>query len=308
MDGMTWLWNDGQCELPGNEADQSSTITTTLPQSCCWGRGEYTLRWTRISMPPGRRRFLLRVARGSRTSTSTSGASLAMTSRARARTDPRRDRPKFNPTILFSLFPSISMLYPEDWADLKNHTTSFEPRAFLLERALLADRSAAFYGEWTAPTSRTVASALHVGTVSRWWWEPIRRQILRYAGVSEDVLDRSLEGYGAVDVLSLNGRLQAYHDYGAPVGDYTPVAKAGSYTPLVTYISRQKSRRRLTPDSHNDLLRHMEQRALVAGFEFLVVEAEKLTHEEQFALAGRTTVRKCDTWLIRSCWVCTGTV
>ncbi len=34
----------------------------------------------------------------------------------------------------------------------------------------------------------------------------------------------------------------------------------------------------------------LEARAKKLDFEFIVVEAEKLTHEEQFALAARTTV------------------
>ena len=110
-----------------------------------------------------------------------------------------RDKPRFNPTILFSLFPSASILYPDDFADLAKSTLSHRPSAFVLDRTLLADRSAAFRGEWTAPTSRTVASALRVGTTSRWWWEPLRRQVLRWSGVEESVLDRNLEGRGAVD-------------------------------------------------------------------------------------------------------------
>nr|XP_019007353.1 uncharacterized protein I206_07919 [Kwoniella pini CBS 10737]OCF46134.1 hypothetical protein I206_07919 [Kwoniella pini CBS 10737] len=166
-----------------------------------------------------------------------------------------RDKPKFNPLLMYALFPSISILYPEDWADMKNQTISDKPKAFVLERALLADRSAAFRGEWTAPTARTVASALHVGSTSRWWWEPIRRQILRYSGLPEK-----------------------------------PLSPPGSYIPVITYISRQSSRRRLTKESHEELVKALEERSKKLGWELIIVEAEKMTKEEQFALAGRTTI------------------
>ncbi|WRT70692.1 uncharacterized protein IL334_007690 [Kwoniella shivajii] len=192
-----------------------------------------------------------------------------------------RDKPKFNPTILYALFPSVSILYPEDWADFKNQTISSKPKAFMLERALLADRSAAFRGEWTGPTARTVASALHVGSTTRWWWEPIRRQVLRYSGLSELVINRNLEGHGAIDPVNL---------VGPGVDVVEPLAPQGTYQPVITYISRQSSRRRLTKESHEDLVKALEERAKKLGWELIIVEAEKMSKEDQFALAGRTTI------------------
>lgn len=159
----------------------------------------------------------------------------------------------------------------------------------MLERAILADRSAAFYGQYTIPTSRTVASALHVGKTSHWWWEPIRRQILRYSGVDESVIDRNLEGLGAIDPAQLQ-----MPGGGLVLPDPEPPVAPVRYTALVTYISRQRSRRRLTPESHADLLAHLEERSQKIGFELVVVEAETIPLEEQFALAGRTTVSGVD--------------
>lgn len=192
----------------------------------------------------------------------------------------------------------MSLLYPEDWADIGKQTVHGRPRAFMLERALLADRSAAFYGQYTIPTSRTVANALHIGTTTRWWWEPIRRQMLRYSGVQEGILDRNLEGLGAIDPATVNQPHMAGVDtdvnVGVGVSEVEPLATPGTYSPLVTYISRQNSRRRLTPESHADLVRHLEDRAKTVGFELVIVEAEKLSMEDQFALAGRTTVSMTD--------------
>jgi hypothetical protein len=178
------------------------------------------------------------------------------------------------------------MLYPEDFADLKRITSEGQQKAYMLERAILADRSAAFRGPYTGPTSRTVASALQVGKTSRWWWEPLRRQMLRYASVPESVIDRNLEGFGAVDPA-----LDSKPLLGAPgVVDLEPLSPEGTYKPLVTYISRQSSRRRLTVQAHAELVKALDERAKKVGFELLVIEAEKFSKEEQIAIAAKTTV------------------
>ena len=218
----------------------------------------------------------------------------------------RRDGPRFNPTILFACFPSASLLYPNDFDDFTNITRSAQPKAFMLERALLADRSAAFRGEWTGPTARTVANALHVGEASRWWWEPIRRQVLRFSGVSDEVINRSLEGFGAADPAI---PLQP-HIVGPEIADYQPLEPAGDYAPVITYISRQRSRRHLTASSHAELVKALEDRAERLGWNLLIVEAENLSKEEQFALAGKTTVCSIEQEferlliVVRLCLVC----
>jgi hypothetical protein len=188
---------------------------------------------------------------------------------------------------MYGVFPNTDLLFPEDMADLREVTRSEgRKKAFVLERAILADRSAAFRGPHTGPTSRTVASATAFGSASRWWWEPVRRQVLRFSGVTEEIIDRNLEGYGATDPV-------LWEKGGAEEGKYTPLVPIGKYRPVVTYISRQKSRRRLTPESHDDLVRALKERADKVDFELIIVEAEKLTKEEQFAIAGKTTVSWC---------------
>lgn len=110
--------------------------------------------------------------------------------------------------------------------------------------------------------------------------------MLRYAGVSEEILDRSLEGYGAIDPVSMIGG-----SLGPGVSNLEPLAPQGTYTPVVTYISRQGSRRHLKAASHDALVKALTERSKKLGFELVIVEAERMTKEEQFALAGRTTVR-----------------
>ncbi|WVO17415.1 hypothetical protein L204_105107 [Cryptococcus depauperatus] len=192
-----------------------------------------------------------------------------------------RDKLNFNPTLLFALFPRTAILYPEDFRDFVNLTLSDKPKAFVLDRAILADRSAAFRGPFTNPTARTVAGALQVGTTSKWWWEPVRRAVLRYAGLDEDIIARNLEGHGAVDPVLLHG---------AGVDVVEPLSLPGTYNPVITYISRQNSRRHLTPESHADLVNALTERAKKLNWELVIVEAEKMSKEEQFALAGRTTI------------------
>jgi hypothetical protein len=201
-----------------------------------------------------------------------------------------RDKPRFNPAILWSAFPSISVLYQDDWADIKRATSSGLEKAYIFPRAILADRSAAFRGPYTAVNSRTVASAVRVGDPGPYWWEPVRRQVLRFAGVEEEILNISLEGYGAIDPATFETDPEALKELTPPVREPFSTMKEMRKKPLVTYISRQSSRRRLTPDSHADLVQALEEHSEKAGWELMVVEAEKLTKEEQLQLAARTTV------------------
>ena len=215
-----------------------------------------------------------------------------------------RDKPRFNPTILWSAFPSMSVLYQDDWADMKRSTSNSSglEKAYIFPRAILADRSAAFRGPATSSTSRTVASAMKVGDPGPWWWEPVRRQVLRFAGVTEEVLDIALEGYGAVNPALLVEDPDALKEYTPPSREPLSSWKEMGKKPLVTYISRQSSRRRLTPDSHKDLDGALEKHSKANDWELLVVEAEKMTKEEQLQLAARTTVSSCVTCVGISRW------
>ncbi|KAL7422875.1 hypothetical protein Q5752_002172 [Cryptotrichosporon argae] len=279
--GTTWLFNDGQCKLSGSDNMLRPVIDHYYHFAAelllgTWrtyaSLDPHITATGQTSLPPPRRAWFLHQS------------ATEWCVRADDLADDRRDTPRFNPTLLFGLFPNIALLYPDDWADLKNITSSpTTPKAYVFERALLADRSAAFRGPHTGPTARTVASSMHVGTASAWWWEPVRRQVLRFSGLSEAIISRNLEGKGAVDPALPTDNLE---------GDIANSAALppSNYRPVVTYISRQNSRRRLTPESHADLVAALEARALTADFELVVVEAERMTKEEQFALAGRTTV------------------
>lgn len=99
----------------------------------------------------------------------------------------------------------------------------------------------------------------------REWWERIRRPVVEYAG-----------------------------------GDPSP--HDGQQPIVITYISRQGSRRRLIQEHHERLVNELQ--TLVArknfeapikggqSWELNVVQAQKLTKDEQIRLASKTTVRK----------------
>jgi hypothetical protein len=146
------------------------------------------------------------------------------------------------------------------------------------------------------------------------------------------VINRNLEGRGAIDPVFFDLTAEPKHSH--PIGQNPLVDEMthggvetthvkGDYKPVITYISRQGSRRRLANESHEDLIRHLEERRDKLGYELNVVEAERLSREEQIALAGKTTVSLAfnepynylvtsSTYLkrtltCRSCWVCTVT-
>lgn len=60
--------------------------------------------------------------------------------------------------------------------------------------------------------------------------------------------------------------------------------------PLVTYISRQGSRRSLADSSHDALLKELDRAWMEEGWDVEVVQMGKLSKRDQIALISRTTV------------------
>jgi hypothetical protein len=231
-----------------------------------------------------------------------------------------RDRPGFNSYFLRAAFPGLTVETVDDWEDRIAATVPPSPligsphyadhgsapplqrlqssitglrgaelhresnkleRAWHFPRILLADRSAAFRGERCgARTQRTASEAIEtmretgmlVEGSGRAWWESVRRNVLSFAGVREDAA-----GYGMVDEENGEGE--------API--------------VITYISRQGSRRRLLVESHEvlvDALQALVDRKNVEAstggrkWELNIVQAERMSKDEQVQVAGRTTV------------------
>lgn len=160
-----------------------------------------------------------------------------------------RDYASMNEWVLRSSFPSAVMEFSRDWEDRTEMG-----RPFVFERVVVADRSAAMLGYNYARYQRTAGppNALP-GNMN--WWQPIRNNVVEFAGLSGDV------GGGTTS------------------------------TPVITYISRQEwGRRMLRPQDHDRLVTALERLRDEHGYEVNIVTAEKMSRVEQIRLAARTTV------------------
>jgi hypothetical protein len=186
--------------------------------------------------------------------------------------------------FLRSAWPSLTVETRADWADRVSTTTlhagESNGRAWRFDTVLLSDRSAAFRGpECGERTQRTAASAMKgvveraglTDFLERGWWEPVRRNVLRFAGVPQRTLD-------------IGSRAFMRAERGEPLPD------GGVAEVVVTYISRQHVKRHLISEDHEGLVRALAELCDRRGWELNVASMERLSKEEQLALAARTTV------------------
>jgi len=114
-----------------------------------------------------------------------------------------------------------------------------------------------------------VERAGRTGFLERGWWEPVRRGVLRFAGVSSRTLDIGSRAFKRVDRGSLRD--------------------GGVEEIVVTYITRQGVKRHLIEEDHDGLVRALVELCDRRGWELNVVPMERLSKEEQLAVAARTT-------------------
>jgi hypothetical protein len=230
-----------------------------------------------------------------------------------ANADGWRDDPGFNSYFLRGTLPSISVEHEEDWNDRISITRS-NTRAFRFPLLLLTDRSAAHRGVLCgSQTQRTASEAwdymrirgklngLYVGG----WWAPLREAMWRFAGADAEYHD-----FGTPSSVDLEAM--------KPTVDPTTVVnispEAQSYLPMpdkivVTYIDRQTAHlRNFIEADHLGLIEAMQELVdkkngerqafleedlpgkIPLEWEFSVMEAGKLTKDEQVRFAARTTV------------------
>ncbi|KAG8726126.1 hypothetical protein FRC11_000798, partial [Ceratobasidium sp. 423] len=213
------------------------------------------------------------------------------------------DGPSFNQFFLHAVWPGIGMEFNDAWDDRVKLTRSSDPadpnnkttHAFLYEKVLLADRSASFRGAHYSVNARTVSEAVEATRSDlengpgidkgKWWWEPLRRRVLKMSSVDQAIQDLSLWWYGSeADVARLSEKLEG-----------------GKPTFRITYISRQTARhRKLIKEDHDGLvvaLKELVERknGLPPSpenrpWDLEIVEAEHISREEQVRIAARTTV------------------
>jgi hypothetical protein len=91
----------------------------------------------------------------------------------------------FHPNLLKTVFPSMGVMYAEDWQDLDELEVPF-----IMERAVIADREASRRAmsrqgneayDWTAPFLKIDAS--------RNWWEPVRTSLTRNLHIDDESSD-----------------------------------------------------------------------------------------------------------------------
>ena len=200
-----------------------------------------------------------------------------------------RDKPGFNGYFLRASFPSLTVEVDVDWND-RVAATSAGNRAWHFPYLLLTDRSAAFRGKLCGSQNQRTASESVDALIARskldkngLWWRSIKHAVWRFAGVTADG-----EG-GGFGSRALDGNALA-----STPSDFEETQKI-----VITYISRQSSRRRLIPEDHEVLVKSLEslvQRknaettSTGREWELNVVKAEALTKDEQIQLMARTTV------------------
>jgi hypothetical protein len=226
-----------------------------------------------------------------------------------------RDDPGFNSYFLRGTLPSISVEHEEDWNDRISITRS-NTRAWHFPLVLLVDRSASFRGAlcgsqtqrtasepWDYMRNRGKLRGLHVGA----WWAPLREAMWRFAGADVEYHDFEKASSMPADLEAMTPILDS-----TTVADVSPEAQ--SYLPMpdkivITLIDRQSGHSRNFVESDNeeliqamhelvdkknsersDFIREGLWGKIPLEWEFSVMEAGKLTKDEQVRLAARTTV------------------
>ncbi|KAG9035592.1 hypothetical protein FRB95_010998 [Tulasnella sp. JGI-2019a] len=200
------------------------------------------------------------------------------------------DYSQFNQWFLHGVFPSLSIESLKEWdarrsmtAPNRTATSHQKLKAFRFTNLILSDRSATFRGNICPSQTNRIASEAYEATKnisSQWWWEPIRRSVMRFSDVEKDVMDRSVIWDGV-------------WNWGLDVAntDSTALQLASKRTPVVvSYIVRISHYRMLTPESHRSLIESLNQLCSSKGWEFNVVHAERMTREEQVQMAAKSTI------------------
>lgn len=168
-----------------------------------------------------------------------------------------RDYAAMNEWVLRGAFPGIGLEFSRDWADRASMQVPF-----VLDRVVLADRSASYHGEPYKAFLRSASNAFDLRG-SPHWWVPVRKSVLEFSGLGEEDI----------------------------IGPTTELREANEKY-VITYISRQDwGRRMLRPQDHEKLVEELYKLRDKYGYEVNVVSMDKLTRAEQLRLAGRTTVR-----------------
>ncbi|WWD17859.1 hypothetical protein CI109_102303 [Kwoniella shandongensis] len=205
------------------------------------------------------------------------------------------DYAKMNSFLSRAIFPSMSYEYQNDFLDRADTA-----RAFVFERVLFADRAAAFRGPEFAKTWRTASEAVTL-QASKYWWSPIRKNLLEFVGGGQGIdIDMNEVGLGVgveaeeadEDIVALEEEEGALAEEKEELLEADRQAKqAHMGKPVITYVSRQEwGRRMLTKKGHESLVKELKDLEKKYGWEINIVSMDKLSRDEQIRLSARTTV------------------
>lgn len=160
-----------------------------------------------------------------------------------------RDYAHMNEWVFRSSFPGATMEFIDDWRDRAEMDT-----AWVFDRVLVADRSAAMISYNWGRFQRTASTAFALpGSVD--WWMAIRDNVVQLAGID------------------------------------TTIGAGTMQRPVITYISRQNwGRRMLIQEDHEQLVKELYRLRDKHNWEVNVVEMEHVSRVEQIRLAARTTI------------------
>ncbi|GFZ43519.1 hypothetical protein JCM24511_01239 [Saitozyma sp. JCM 24511] len=205
------------------------------------------------------------------------------------------DYAKMNSFLSRAIFPSMSYEYQNDFLDRADTA-----RAFLFDQVVFVDRAASFRGPEFQRTWRTASEAVTL-QASRYWWTPIRKNLLEFVGSTgefadeDDIIGVAVEeelSPDEVDVLALEAEEAEEDQEDREMREQDIKAmSAHSGKPVITYISRQDwGRRMLLPESHESLVTELLELERKYGWEVNIVSMDKLSRDEQIRLAARTTI------------------
>lgn len=145
---------------------------------------------------------------------------------------------------------SIGIETQKDWEGRAKMTETKTPGAqkvWRFEQLLLADRSATFRGNITPGRNSRIVSEAWEATkeeASKWWWEPVRRSVLRFAGVDQKTMDLPVMWEKEFDTVS-NGDVKL-------TDKEVEVAKTASrrMPVVITYVVRGGNRRAMVKEDH----------------------------------------------------------
>lgn len=153
------------------------------------------------------------------------------------------------------------MEFKDDWLDRAEMEV-----AFVFDRVVVADRSAAMQGYNYQRYQRTAAVAFGLPGSANWWL-PIRNHVIQFAGADPTFSPNIDAAAGRVEKAKPETR------------------------PVITYISRQTwGRRMLKPSAHDALVKELERIGQLHDYEVNVVVMDKMSRQEQLKLSARTTV------------------